>query len=334
MAIGPAGAFPGFYPYLPIQNIPEPKVKEPEPFTGKDPQKIRDFVAQCSLVFASSPRRYASEEAKVFYAGSYLTEIASSWFQPHLLSHPPSALLTDWETFCRELNMMFGDRNLASTSERKLRELTMLENHQAARYIIDFQKHAPYTGYNDAALASEFYRGLANRIKDVMALSGRARDMIGLRDQALEIDRRYWEREQERPKGTVSSTPRTTTSATNRTPSQTTESNPKSSNTTATKTSGTTQASAVGKDLDASGHLKEAEKDRRKRLGLCLYCAEKGHPLWECPAIPVDRRPKPPPDNKSAQTTATGRATFTISADSDAVVSDCYFESENEETTQ
>ena len=34
------------------------------------------------------------------------------------------------------------------------------------KYMIEFSEHATYTGWNNVALYGEFYRGLAERIKD------------------------------------------------------------------------------------------------------------------------------------------------------------------------
>jgi len=60
--------------------------------------------------------------------------------------------------------------------------------------------------------------------------------------------------------------------------------------------------------IDQDGRLTDAEKQRRKDNGLCLYCAEKGHLLADCPvrqakeeakarraAVPSGSQPKQPP---------------------------------------
>ena len=50
--------------------------------------------------------------------------------------------------------------------EHALQSLKMQENHHINKYLIEFSEHTAYTGWNDVALYSEFYRGLAERIKD------------------------------------------------------------------------------------------------------------------------------------------------------------------------
>jgi len=71
-----------------------PKVKEPATFTGTDPTKLQEFLAQCLLTFNAEPRRYQRDEAQVMFAALYLTEAVASWFQPFLLglAHPVSSL--------------------------------------------------------------------------------------------------------------------------------------------------------------------------------------------------------------------------------------------------
>jgi hypothetical protein len=38
------------------------------------------------------------------------------------------------------------------------------------------------------------------------------------------------------------------------------------------------------------GPLSDAEKERRRRDGLCLYCASKDHQVINCPIAPAPRR--------------------------------------------
>ena len=42
----------------------------------------------------------------------------------------------------------------------------MQENHHINKFMIEFTEHATFTGWNDVTLYGEFYRGLAERIKD------------------------------------------------------------------------------------------------------------------------------------------------------------------------
>jgi hypothetical protein len=56
------------------------KLREPEPFTGKDPKKLKAFIFQCQLYFQNSD--FDSDSKKVTFALSYLRDIAQEWFEP------------------------------------------------------------------------------------------------------------------------------------------------------------------------------------------------------------------------------------------------------------
>ena len=59
--------------------------------------------------------------------------------------------------------------------------------------MIEFLEHATYTGWNDVALYSEFYLGLAKRIKDQLLNLDRPQTLEQLKVDALKCDNRYWE---------------------------------------------------------------------------------------------------------------------------------------------
>jgi hypothetical protein len=50
------------------------KLREPEPFTGKDPKKLKAFIFQCQLYFRNSD--FDSDSKKVTFALSYLRDVA------------------------------------------------------------------------------------------------------------------------------------------------------------------------------------------------------------------------------------------------------------------
>jgi hypothetical protein len=66
------------------------KLCEPEPFTGKDPKKLKAFIFQCQLYFCNSD--FDSNSKKVTFALSYLQDVAQEWFEPGIsgLTDEPS----------------------------------------------------------------------------------------------------------------------------------------------------------------------------------------------------------------------------------------------------
>jgi hypothetical protein len=56
------------------------------------------------------------------------------------------------------------------------------------QYDTEFTALAILLGWNDAALAAQFYRGLKDTVKDELAKTARPDDYLGLKQLALQID--------------------------------------------------------------------------------------------------------------------------------------------------
>jgi len=88
------------------------------------------------------------------------------WWQLILVAFPEPSIWNDWGEFVDQLNTYFGQPDLAQASERALHTLKMYDHQHVNKYMIEFSEHATHIGWNDVALYGEFYRGLAERIKD------------------------------------------------------------------------------------------------------------------------------------------------------------------------
>src|SRR5882724_4999511 len=95
-----------------------------------------------------------------------LASLKSLCFGGNPLSYPELSIWGDWGEFVVQLNVYFGQPNLAQASECALCALKMHNYQHVNKYMIKFSEHATHTGWNDAALYGEFYWGLAERIKD------------------------------------------------------------------------------------------------------------------------------------------------------------------------
>ena len=118
------------------------------------------------MVFDNKPQKFRNNHQHVSYTASFLSEITLLWWQPNLMAYPKPLIQSNWAEFVAELDKLFGEPNLTQSSECALQALTMQENHHINKYMIEFSKHAAYTGWNNAALYGEFYWGLAERLKD------------------------------------------------------------------------------------------------------------------------------------------------------------------------
>jgi Ty3 transposon capsid-like protein len=301
----------------------EPKVKDPDAFSGFSREKLPTFLAQCQIVFATQPSRYATETAKVLYAGSYLTDIAYEWFHPQA-TLPGNPNLASFQAFSRALDSMFGDPDAVATAEDRLRRLRMSENATIARYLVDFTRYSAPLPWNDEVLCSQFYLGLADRIKDQMSLLGKPKTLAEMRLRAQAADARHWERHNERNPSSTSHTPVATPVANHRSRrrsahrSQPNLRSPSSSASQTTRTdppqvphhpaSGSSsrftsrQTSSANQILGPDGKLLPSERERRVKAGVCLYCGKPGHSTPSCPKrAPGPQPPRPMPSPGTAK---------------------------------
>src|SRR5467141_5342257 len=155
------------------------------------------------MAFDSRPRKFATDCQWVSYAASHLSDIAMLWWQPNLILDPEPSIRSDWSEFVEQLNVFFGKPDLAQASKRTLRGLKMQDYQHVNKYMIKFSEHATHTGWKDVALYGEFYRGLAEHIKDQLMSLERTTTFQQLKTNALRCNSRYWEHQGE--KGTPAS---------------------------------------------------------------------------------------------------------------------------------
>src|SRR5882724_4176708 len=154
---------------------------------------VCQFIISCIMAFDSHPCKFTTKCQQVTYAASYLTDIVMLWWQPHLITQPEPSICSNWSEFVAELNNLFGQPDIAQASECALRALKMQDYQHVNKYMIEFSKHATHTGWNDAALYGEFYRGLAECIKDQLLSLDDLQMFQQLKVAALKCDTHYWE---------------------------------------------------------------------------------------------------------------------------------------------
>jgi Retrotransposon gag protein. len=174
-----------------------PSLRSPDVFTGRNPARLIPFISQCILWFIAQPYGFLTQRDSVLFASSYLRGPAGSWWMNVLAEYPLSPLVDDWYLFTTQLFKLFGTRNLRQTAQRALLNMKMLETARVTEYIITFNSYVPYAGWNDSASVSQFYRGLANRLKDMFQYVPRPQTLVDMQDYVMEFDHRYWERRAE-----------------------------------------------------------------------------------------------------------------------------------------
>jgi hypothetical protein len=295
-------------------NKSEPKLPDAPVFKG-DRTELLPFLSKCQWKFEGQPSQFENDRAKVLYAGTRLEGIPFTWFQPLIKSWPaggpseqaPSEICS-WEAFKTSLTSIYGDPNLAATADREIRALK--QTGSVAEYAAKFESKKQYLSWNDSAYRDQFYFNLDRDIKDTIAPFGKPETFKGLKELAIRLDARKEERRleirQEHGRASQSSTaarqaPRfnasTTYAKATSTPTSTSTPTPAATSTTpqtALRVPSHSSDGTVPMELDANGvwRLAASEKERRKRQGLCDYCAAKEHSVDRCPVRPPSMRPR------------------------------------------
>jgi hypothetical protein len=288
--------------------------RAPDVFDGLDPTKLDTFNFQCSLYLAACDRDFPDQESRVTFALSYLKGVPLDWFQGELTRATINggqlpAWFTSYPTFVNDLRRLFGPRDPVNDATNALEGLRYKDSTKAARYTIEFNRHAHRTGWNDTALARQYYKCLPDRLKDEISRLGKPAGLTALQDLVGTLDQRYWERQSEisRDKRSTGNSTATTsqnksTSSDNRNDRNNNNSNanasgsknkdqqprnkdqkkPQSSANTSTSGNKTNTISDL---LGPDGKLKPEERQRRMDNNLCLRCGKPGHKVHDCPVV-------------------------------------------------
>jgi hypothetical protein len=283
----------------------------PDVFDGTDPAKLDTFVFQVSMYMACRDTDFPDQESRVTFALSYLKGVPLDWFQGEVSrvmtdGENLSAWFSSYPAFTAELHRLFGPRDPVNDATNALEALKYKDSTKAARYIIEFNRHAHRTGWNDTALARQFYKGLPDRLKDEIARLGKPAGLTPLQELVATLDQRYWERQSEISRDKRSANNSNATTSQNK-PTSSDNRNDRNNNTNANgakngqqqpknkdqkKPQPAANASGSGNKtntisdlLGPDGKLKPEERQRRMDNNLCLRCGKPGHKVSECPVV-------------------------------------------------
>jgi hypothetical protein len=179
------------------------RVNPPMEFTGRRDQ-IKSFRLQCKLYWEMNPDKFSNNQRnKLLFAMSYLRGKALDWIQPHMedfIDHPTGAganartleLLRNDAVFFEALKETFDVGNDTLEADRDLRALR--QKTSAAAYRAEFSILAAKVGWNDDALASQFYRGLKEQVRvEITMRHERPSTLKDMADLAIRIDTRIFE---------------------------------------------------------------------------------------------------------------------------------------------
>jgi hypothetical protein len=262
-----------------------PEVKDyhgptPHAFSGKRSDS-ETFVLKLDNIFRLQPVSLGTDDMKIQYAISLLTDDAFNWVRPYLLvddSDRPDWFIT-WPRFRARLLKDFGEIDRVETARRALKDLRQTTS--VSIYAFEYKRHMLLLDFGDQYHRFNFFDGLKLEVKERLVRAQNYANLDDLIDAAILWDNALADfrhahapRNVNRPnfasvvpparRTLFPSVPVTSTSA--------------------------SFSGPVPMEVDATsrprGPLSDAEKERRRRDGLCLYCASKDHRVINCPIVP------------------------------------------------
>lgn len=240
------------------------RINDPPTFDG-NPGKISAFIIHVNLCIFSDVARFPDDLSKICFLCSFLTGYAFTWAMPyleHLGTDDMDDCMQSFTTFVSEFRESFGEVNEQLHTETKL--LRLRQNKDSAT----FRRLSSRTGYNEPALLGMFREGLTDDLKDEIATRDLPEDLSSYMTKVIELDNRIRDRQSRRrypdTRSSHSFRPRYTPSP-----------------------SWKKEPDVQPMELDSAritrfAPLTPEEKDRRRRLGLCLYCGGEGHTAYFC----------------------------------------------------
>ncbi|CCO37539.1 Retrotransposable element Tf2 155 kDa protein type 2 [Rhizoctonia solani AG-1 IB] len=238
------------------------KVKAPEPFKGGSGTEAKQWMARMSGWLRLSVTQFETEEDVITFLLVNMEGSALAWALPHLANIGTNkATIRSVDNFDRAFERAFFDPDEQRAAERKITSL--VQTTTTAAYATEFRTLLMSLDWNDAALRTQFYKGLHWHVKQQLAQKeDQPRDLETLIAAAIRIDNVHRELEISRP-------PR--------------ENRPKpAAATTISRTNpGTPRIDSDRLKADPN-YVSEAERQRRRDEKLCIKCGKAGHRFAEC----------------------------------------------------
>jgi len=229
-------------------------------FAG-DRRYLKGFLAKMNLIFMISPDRFPTDETKVIYVISRLYGNAMNWAASLIENQDPCLL--NYDAFIAKINSVYGSFDSTFVANQKLRTIRQRRVGDVRNYILEFNRYADESSWNEEAKMDAFLAGLNDQIANrILEMFPGPKSLSAMQTIAARIDSRI---------------------AANRNffnPQSKANNRPKNNNNFNKKKSNFKKKPSNSK---FHGPLSNEEKERRRRENLCLYCGSSEHSLDNCP---------------------------------------------------
>ncbi len=232
-------------------------------FAG-DRRFFKGFLAKIELVFMLYPERFNDDSTKVIYIISRLYGTAMTWAASLIENHDPC--LNNYDSFIGKMKSFFGNNDATFIANQKLRSIKQKRLGDIRNYIIEFNRYADESSWNEEAKMDAFLNGLNEQIATrILEMFPGPSTLSRLQTIASRIDCRIFAHRQFFNNNRNYSNNRRNNSNNNKRSNF----NKRHSN----------------QNKKFKGPLSKEEKDRRRRENLCLYCGSADHLVDNCPLI-------------------------------------------------
>lgn len=262
------------------------KIPDPDRFNG-DRGKLENFRLMVVLKLKGNEDWYPTEQDRLRYIFSRLEGAA----QQQVISRIHLDGSIDFHTteeLWTVLEQAFGDPDRKGTAQRAVQNLRQ-RNREFHVYLADFQRHIDYTGFNEEAKKIALLNGISVELRDLLVTQD-------IENAGLDDTIKTCQRLDQRHRATQALHKKTFLP---RAPFGSPPPSPGTPITPAPRyTMPFTGLPSPPEPMDLSaarvqrGPLTDAEKQRRREQGLCLYCGDDQHRVLNCPRKPPFNSPR------------------------------------------
>ena len=166
-----------------------------------DRHKCKIFLGQIKMAYVLNPSKYSTEVTKNIFAISKMRGAAFAWAEPYLTQYmdgkmddDTKRLMGSFNRFEAEFRKVFSSNDEGRTAARQIHQIR--QKGSVTAYYSTFRQVSAKLEWDPKALASAFYQGLSDAVKD--KLDNPSEDLHTLVDDAIDIDNRLYERKMEK----------------------------------------------------------------------------------------------------------------------------------------
>ena len=137
------------------------KIRKPEPFTGNNTRKWKDYVSECLTMFQAKPTTYTLECYQVLFTTSWLKDNTLRHWTALLWNNPDHPALHQWGVYLKEFTSIFRPHNATCDGEIALVKLKMFDQNRFSNFLVRFEAEAFKMGWDYQAITFQLCTSIA-----------------------------------------------------------------------------------------------------------------------------------------------------------------------------